>query len=115
MQERLDDAMADHHVERAHALKKGAKLDDAIQQYRKALALAEKLAANDPNKAWQARLQDVRKELEAALTEQRKSAEPDRQPEPRVELLAQQPNSPLDIDRKWPIGRVPPVAGLVRA
>ena len=63
----------------AGALKAGRKLDDAIQQYRRALATGEKLASREPgNAAWQARLQAVRKDLEAAMIAQRKSAEQDR-------------------------------------
>jgi len=76
-------------VQEAHAgaLKMGGKLDEAIQQYRKALTTGENLARREPgDAAWQARLQGVSKELEAALTEQRKSTEQDRRSEPRLEL-----------------------------
>jgi len=71
----------------AGALKAGGKLDEAIQQYRKALATGEAIASREPGKpAWQTRLQAVRQDLEAATAEQRKSAEPDRRSEPRLQL-----------------------------
>jgi tetratricopeptide (TPR) repeat protein len=70
LQKKLDDTRVEYFLERARALKAEAKLAEAIEQYRKALADSERLVQKDSkNTAWQERLQEVRKELEAALTE----------------------------------------------
>jgi hypothetical protein len=90
VQEKLDDAMADRHAEHAVGLNAAGKLDEAIEEYRKALAISERLVGKDPRKtAWQARLQDLRKGLEAALTRQTALPGRDRPSEPRFELSGQ--------------------------
>jgi tetratricopeptide (TPR) repeat protein len=90
VQEKLDDAMADRQVERANTLVADGKLKEAIQEYRKALEISERLAAKGQRETvWQARLQDVQKGLEAALARQTALAGQDRPGEPRFELSGQ--------------------------
>ena len=87
LQKKFADTRVEYFLERARALKAEAKLEEAIELYRKALADSEMLVQKDSKStAWQKRLQEVRKELEAATIEQRKSAEQDRRSEPRLPL-----------------------------